>query len=92
MDLCLEYLVWTEHLGLSLFRFTFAGNAGNVAVVVSHLKEGSLLGGVPLQFVQVQFARIAWCSCRLVFALDAAFGLVALFLLARVFFLAFGKA
>ncbi len=42
-------------LRLRLFRNTFAGNAGNIAVVVSHLKQSSLLGSVPLQFVQVQF-------------------------------------
>jgi hypothetical protein len=51
-----------------------------------------LLGGVTLQFVHIEFARIARHSRRFVFSLDAAFGLVALFLLARVFFLAFGKA
>jgi hypothetical protein len=45
-----------------------------------------------LQLNQIQFAGIARRSRR-VFgsALAAAFGLVALFLLARVFFLAFGK-
>jgi hypothetical protein len=50
-----------------------------------------LFGGVPLQLVQVQFSGIARRTRRFIFALDAAFGLVALFLLARVFFLAFGK-
>jgi hypothetical protein len=50
-----------------------------------------LLGGVPLQFVQVQFAGISGCTPRFIFALDAAFSFVALFLLACVFFLAFGK-
>jgi hypothetical protein len=48
---------------------------------------------VPSQFVQIQFARIAGSSCGIVrLSLNAAFRLVALFLLARVFFLALGEA
>jgi hypothetical protein len=45
-----------------------------------------------LQFAQVHIARVAGRSQRLVgFALNPALGFIALFLLARVFFLAFGK-
>jgi hypothetical protein len=95
IDLFMRLLFYAITLENEL-RFGFlwnalAGNAGNVGIVVSHLKQSSLLGGVPLQFVQVQFGGIARRSCRFVFALNAAFGLVALFLLARVFFLAFGE-
>ena len=82
----------TGVLRFRLFRNTFAGDARNVAVVVSHLKQCSLLGSVPLQFVQVQSGGNTRRSRWFIFALDAAFGLVALFLLARVFFLAFGEA
>ena len=78
-------------LRFRLFPEHVRGDARNVAVVVSHLKQCSLLGSVPLQFVQVQFGGNTRRSRRLIFALNAAFGLVALLLLARVFFLAFGK-
>jgi hypothetical protein len=88
-------LIWVDESGqrlwFGLFRFALARNAGNVGIVGPHLKQGSLLGGVPLQLVQIEFAGIAGRTSGFVLALNAAFGLVALFLLARVFFLAFGK-
>jgi len=79
-------------LGLGFFRLAFARDAGNGAVVVSHLEECGLFSGVPLQFVHVQFAGNAGRARWFVFSLNPALGFIALFLLARVFFLAFGKA
>jgi hypothetical protein len=71
----------------------FAGNAGNIAIIIAHLEEGGLFGSVSLQFVQIEFTGVAGGSHRLFsLSLNAAFGFIALFLLARVFFLAFGKA
>jgi hypothetical protein len=81
-----------QALWFGFFRLAFSGNAGNVGVIIAHLKQGGLLGGMTLQFVQIQFSGIARRTRRFVFALNAAFGFVALFLLARVFFLAFGEA
>jgi hypothetical protein len=80
-------------LRFSLSAAGLTGNAGDIAIVVSDSKQSGLLGGVPLQLVQIQFAGIAGGSHWFFgLALDAAFSLVALLLLAGVFLLAFRKA
>jgi hypothetical protein len=61
-------------------------------VVVSNLKHGGLFSGVALQFVEIEFGGIIRRATGFVFALNAALGFVALFLLTGVFFLAFGEA
>jgi hypothetical protein len=77
-------------LRVSFLRGVFAGKTGNIRIV-THLEKCGLLSGVPLQLVHVEFAGSAGRPHRFVFTLGAAFGFVALFLLARVFFLAFGE-
>jgi len=80
------------NLGFRISRAGFTWDAGNIAVVGSDVKKSGLFGSVPSQLFQVQFARFVRITERLFsLALDAAFGFVPLFLLARVFFLAFGE-
>jgi len=56
------------------------------------MKQCSLLSRVPLQLIQIEFARFTGSAHGFLgFALAAAFGFVTLFLLTRMFFLAFGK-
>ena len=80
-------------LWFRLFGAAFARHTGNIAVVGSHLEEGGLLGCVSLQFTQIEFTRIARRAQRFFgLPLNPTLRFVALFLLARMFFLAFGKA
>jgi len=80
---------------IEVLRFGFFGftrKAGDGVVIVSNLKHGGLFGGVALQFVEIEFGGVVSRHAGFVFALDAALSFVALFLLASMFFLAFGEA
>jgi len=70
-------------------RAGVAGDTRNIAVIIG-LKQSSLLGGVALKFVQIELAGTGGAA-GFVFTLNAAFRFVALFLLPRMFFLAFGE-